>query len=286
MEPIVYLNGKFVALKNARVSILDRGFTHGDGLFETMRAYGGRVFRLDLHLQRLFRSAKSIYLPIPLTQAELASAIEKTIRKNRCPEAYVRLTVTRGNHRPGLSINSSVPATVVVYAQPLTPTPRKLYRRGVSIALFPATATRTGGLQTQVKSCNYLSQILIREMAARQNAYEGILLDGKNRITEGAACNIFVVRDGVIKTPRISPSILPGITRRTVLDIAREQRLPCFERILKRDDVYRADEVFLTNSMIEILPVTQADGRHLGNGKPGAITRRLHAAYLKMIEQP
>ena len=284
MEPIVYLNGKFVALKNARVSVLDRGFTHGDGLFETMRAYGGKVFRLDLHLQRLVRSAKSIDLPMPLPQVELAAAIEKTIRKNRCPEAYVRLTVTRGTHRPGLSMDSSVPATLAIYAEPLTPTPQKLYRRGVSIALFPATATRTGGLQTQVKSCNYLSQIIVRDMAARQNAYEGILLDGKNRVAEGAACNIFLVRDGIVKTPRLSSFVLPGITRQTVLDIAREQGLPCFERILKRDDLYRADEVFLTNSMIEILPVTQADNRKVGNGKPGAITRRLHAAYLKMIE--
>ena len=282
--PVVYLNGKFVKLENARVSVLDRGFAYGDGLFETMRAYEGTVLRLDLHLERLLRGAKSIYLKLPLDRSELAETVRETRRINGIPNASIRLTITRGVALPGLAINPSATPTIIVYVQPVQPLPRRYYRKGVEVSLFPDSACKIGALPEQIKSCNYLSAILIREMAAANGAFEGILLDGKNRVTEGTVSNIFAVKGGVITTPKPDRYVLPGVTRRIVLDIAKAAGLPTVEKTLKPHDIYRADEVFLTNTGIEILPVTKADGKKIGTGIPGGTTRLLHKYFLKMLE--
>ncbi|MBI4389519.1 MAG: aminotransferase class IV [Nitrospinae bacterium] len=282
--PVVFLNGFYVGLEEARVSVLDRGFCYGDGLFETMRSYRGAIFRLELHLERLRRSAGLLDLPLPLTQNELVSIVETTLKLNACPEAYVRVTLTRGESAPGLLFDDNASPTLVVFVKPFDPVPDEWRRDGVPAVLFPSSACRTGGLPAQVKSCNYLSQIVLRNEARRKGATEGLLLDADGRVTEGTTSNIFLVEDGVLKTPPANQYVLPGITRQVVMEIAGALGIPCFEENLTADDLRRADEVFLTNTGIEILPVCRIDGAAVGDGKPGYWTRLLHREFLKNVE--
>ena len=285
MESIVFLNGFFVELKNARVSILDRGFCYGDGLFETLRAYNGKVFRLDLHLERLFSSALLIHLDLPVTRREMGTIVQETLRRNSHSSAMIRLTVTRGESASGLQINPAAPPTLVVFIRPLTLLPAHLYLDGVSITLHPSSACKIIGVPLQVKSGNYLSQILLRKTAETANSMEAILLDDQGRVTEGTSANIFIIHNGILKTPPLSEHVLPGITRQVVLEIARMKGVPCQEESFAPQDIYNADEVFLTNTGVEILPVRQASDIIIGNGKPGRLTRLLHQEFLKIVEQ-
>ncbi|MBI5426680.1 MAG: aminotransferase class IV [Nitrospinae bacterium] len=282
--PVVFLNGFYVGLEEARVSVLDRGFCYGDGLFETMRSYGGTIFRLGLHFDRLWRSAGLLNLPLPLTRMELASIVETTLKFNSCPEAYVRITLTRGESAPGLLVDDNASPTLVVFVKPFDPVPDEWRRDGVAVALFPSSACRTGGLAAQVKSCNYLSQIVLRNEARKRGSAEALLLDDGGHVTEGTTSNIFLVADGVLKTPPANQYVLPGITRQVVMEIARAMDLPCFEENLTLDDLRRADEVFLTNTGIEVLPVSRIDGVAVGDGKPGYWTRLLHREFVKNVE--
>lgn len=284
MKSLVFLNGFFVDSENARVSVLDRGFCYGDGLFETMRSYNGRIFRLDLHVERLYRSAPLIYLDLPVTRKELTAIVRETLRTNGIQDAIVRLTLTRGESSGGLRINPKAPPTLVVSVRPVDPLPGQMYKDGVNICLISSSASKIPGLTPQVKSGNYLSRILLREMAATNKCQEAILLDEHDRITDGTTSNIFIVRDKVLLTPQINEYVLPGITRHVVLDIARNMNIPCREQTLTKDDVYSADEVFLTNTGIEILPVQQADNHVIGDGKPGPLTQSLHCGFLKIVE--
>ncbi len=284
-ETVVFFNGLFTPLRDARVSVLDRGFCYGDGLFETMRAYSNRVFRIDAHLDRLFRSAEMIFLDLPMTRGEVRKAITETLERNECPDAIIRLTVSRGEHSPGLKIDPDISPTVVVFVRPFEPLPRKWYAEGIKITLFPNSAGRTGGLREQVKSCNYLSQVIIRELSAKDGAYEGIMLDERNLITEGTTSNIFIVTNGTLRTPTLNEYVLAGITRKTVLEVARDRGIPSYEENLTREDVYQADEVFLTNTGIEILPVRMADDRIVGEGRPGALTRLLGREFSKNVAE-
>ncbi len=281
---IVHVNGLFHPERSARISVLDRGFLYGDGLFETMRAYGGRVFCLDEHLHRLRRSLEMIFLELPVTDKELESAVLTTVGINACPDTIVRLMVSRGVQAAGPAIDDTAAPTWVVLTRPLPPLPETAYTEGVRIALFPRSAVRTSGLDAQVKSCNYLSHIVIRELAARRSAEEGIFMDPGGRITEGTMSNLFLVKEGRLKTPALDPHVLPGITRQVVLELARESGVPCDETGLLADDVYRADEVFLTNSAIEILPVRAADGRPIGEAVPGELTRSLCGRFRERVQ--
>ena len=280
-SPVVYLNGFFVPLEDAKVSILDRGFTYGDAIFETLRSYDGKVYRLTDHLKRLYENAQRIHLDIPLTQKEIEAVIHATLKANRNPEAYIRLTVSRGEGNPGLLIDPDQLPTLIVLVMPFKPIPAQLYRDGVTVALFENAAQKTSGLTRQVKSCNYLSQILVRESAERKQAREGILLDADGYITEGTTSNIFIVKDGQLLTPPINEYVLAGVTRQVVLELARKLGIPFSERPLSRSELYDADEAFLTNTSIEILPVTRADHSLIGAGVPGDITNSLRQAFLK-----
>lgn len=284
MKSLVFLNGFFVDSENARVSVLDRGFCYGDGLFETMRSYNGRIFRLDLHVERLYRSAPLIYLDLPVTRKELTAIVRETLRTNGIQDAIVRLTLTRGESAGGLRINPNAPPTLVVSVRPRDPLPSQMYKDGVNICLISSSAGKIAGLTPQVKSGNYLSRILLREMAAANECQEAILLDEHDRITDGTTSNIFIVRGKVLLTPQINEYVLPGITRHVVLDIARNMNIPYREENLKKEDVYSADEVFLTNTGIEILPVHQADSHVIGDGKPGPLTQLLYQEFLKIVE--
>ncbi len=282
-EPVVYLNGLFVPLSSAKVSILDRGFAYGDGLFETMRAYKGRVFRLNDHIERLVGSLRLVGIELPATEKELRCAIQQTLEKNACPDSILRMTVSRGEQDAGFTIDPEASPTLVIQPRPLQPLPGEWYEEGIDVALFPGSAVKISGLARQVKSCNFLSYILIREQARQKGAVEGILMDDHHRITEGTTSNIFVVKDGVLKTPELNQYILPGITRQVVLEIAVEQGIPAFEASLTSEDIFQADEVFITNSAIELVAVKKADAKTIGAGKPGEITRYLHREYLKHL---
>ncbi len=282
---IVFLNGKFLPLKEASVSILDRGFTLGDGLFETLRSYGGNVFRLEDHLDRLFESAQKIYLEIPTSKERLIEIVNETLKKNQLEEAYVRITVTRGEGPPGLTLPENPSPTVVVIAKEFTRLPKKYYEHGVKIATFPNSTSQTATLDPQIKSCNYLSQILVKEQAKRQGAFEGIVLENEQIIAEGTLSNIFIVKDWKLKTPALSSFILPGITRQFVLELAATNKMKSEETQLTVEDLYQADEIFIVNTGIEILPVSQADTFQIGNGRPGEVTNGLREAFFKTIEE-
>jgi len=283
-ESRVYLNGLFMPLSLARVSVMDRGFNYGDGLFETMRSYDGKIFRLDTHLERLYQSLDVIYLSVPMTVWEMKSAVLETLIRNGHPDSMIRLTVSRGEQNTGFHIDPDSSPTLVIIVRHLDALPHEWYEKGIKISLFPSSAQKVGGLERQIKSCNFLSNVIIREQAHRKNSMEGIMVDAQGRVTEGTTSNVFIVKNKTLITPKINENILPGITRQAVLEIAARKGIPVALQALTMNDIYHAEEVFITNSRIEILPVRMADSRSIGDGNPGAITRFLHEEFLKTVE--
>ena len=282
-EPVVFNNGLFWELRNARVSVLDRGFCYGDGVFETMRAYDNRIFRLEAHLDRLYRSLNRIFIELPLTCGELENFIHETLNRNGHPDAIIRLTVTRGEQTPTLRIDPEIPPTLVIYIRPFQPIPKRWYLDGVSISIYYNTAVKINGIDKQVKSLNYLSQIILRERTRRKGSLEALMMNELDEITEGTTCNIFIVKKDVLMTPMLNEYVLPGITRAEVLEIARKNGIKTLECKLSPNNVYEADEVFLTNTGFELLPVRKADDKKVGNGIPGPVTRYLHQEFLKNV---
>ena len=283
-DSVVYINGLFTPLKNAKVSILDRGFCYGDGLFETMRACKGNIFRSDHHLERLFRSLPLIFIDLPMTRQEVRAVLQETLNRNKFKNAIIRLTVTRGINEPSFQIDPEVPPTLVVHARPHHPLPKAIYRNGVQITLLTLPAPTLPGVNQGLKTCNYLSNILVREISQRQGSMEGIIVDPILGVTEGATSNLFIVKQGVLKTPAVNNSVLEGITRRVVLEIARDHKIPIEKGLLTAEDVLTADEVFITNSGIDIVPVVRVDNASIGNKKPGVLTRFILDEFLKSIE--
>ena len=283
-DSVVYINGLFTPLKNAKVSILDRGFCYGDGLFETMRAYKGNIFRSDHHLERLFRSLPLIFIDLPMTRQEVRAVVQETLNRNNFKNAIIRLTVTRGINEPSFQIDPEVPPTLVVHARPHHRLPKAIYRNGVQITLLTLPAPTLPAVNQGLKTCNYLFNILVREISQRQKSMEGIIVDPILGVTEGATSNLFIVKQGVLKTPAVNNSVLEGITRRVVLEIARDHKIPIEKGLLTAEDVLTADEVFITNSGIDIVPVVRVDNASIGNKKPGILTRFILDEFLKSIE--
>ncbi len=282
---IVYINGLFTPLEKANVSILDRGFCYGDGLFETMRACKGNIFRPDRHLERLFLSLPLIFIDLPMTQQEVKAVVQETLDRNKCKNAIIRLTVTRGINEPNFQIDPESPPTLVVHVRPHQPLPKAIYRKGVQITLLTMSAPVLPGVKKNLKTCNFLSNILIREISQRQGSMEGIIVDPVLGVTEGATSNLFIVKEGVLKTPAVNNSVLEGITRRVVLEIARDHKIPIEEGLLLTEDVLTADEVFITNSVIDIVPVIRVDDTYIGKRKPGILTCFLQDEFLKCVEE-
>ena len=284
MEPIVYLNGKFVALKDAKVSILDRGFCYGDALFETMRAYSGTVFQLDLHLDRLERGAQSIFLKIPMSRRELQEILYETLRRNDCSDAVIRMTLTRGEGILGKLWQSDTTPTLAVHVRPYTSPPDEWYQNGVPISLIPNSAVKFGSLQEQIKSANYLSHILARKQAEELGSVDGIMLNEQGEVCDGTISNIFVVKNGVLSTPAVNGYVLGGVTRQVVLNLANESGIPWNEETLMGDDILQGDELFLTNTGWELLPVSRVDGEQVGSGQPGTLTQSLRREFRKCVD--
>ncbi|MCA0969550.1 branched-chain-amino-acid transaminase [Halobacillus litoralis] len=278
----IYLGGEFVNKNEAVVSVYDHGFLYGDGVFEGIRVYEGNIFKLDEHLDRLYDSAKSIMLDIPYEKEELESVIAETVRKNQLETAYIRVVVSRGAGNLGLDPSSCSNPRVVVIAEALALFPKELYERGVRLASVSSRRNRPDVLPPQVKSLNYLNNILVKMEANQAGVDEALMLNDQGYVTEGSADNIFIVKKGTIYTPPTYLGALEGITRNAIIDLAKEKGYEVKEQPFTRHDVYVADEVFLTGTAAEVIAVVEVDQRQIGNGSPGVITNHLLSEFRKV----
>ena len=274
----VFVNGELVREAAAMVSALDRGLLYGYGLFETMRSYGGRVFRLEEHYRRLREGAALLDLDVPLSLAGLGEAVDAVLQANDLTDAYLRLTLTAGP-LPGLIEGTErTKAQVILFARELTDYPEALYRRGMS-AVISRIRRNEGSPLSRVKSLNCLDNLLAREEARRQGADESILVNSQGFVAEGSASNVFLVKDGELLTPSIPSGALPGITRQVVLELATTAGLAAKEADIEPAALFGAAEAFLTSSIKEVMPLTGLDGRPVGSGQPGPVAERLHRLY-------
>lgn len=275
----VYLNDKFVPQEEAVVSVFDHGFLYGDGVYETLRAYRGRVFKLAEHLARLERSASHIQLHLPAGPDRLTDLVREALRRNQLSDSYLRITVSRGAGEIGLDPALCKAPTLVIIAKPFQPYPESIYAEGVSVIVARTRRNLPEALPPQVKSLNFLNNILAKMEAKAAGAHEALMLNHRGDITEGTTSNVFVVQEGRLRTPSVECGILDGITRELVLQLASELGVPSEETRLTVEDLIRAEECFLTNTTQEVLPVTRVDGRLIGDGLPGVVTRRIHASF-------
>lgn len=279
----VYLDGKFVEKSDAKVSVFDHGLLYGDGVFEGIRLYGGNIYRLDEHLERLEHSARAIMLQIPLSRAELAAATCETCRQNSLTDAYIRLVVTRGVGDLGLSPWLCPKPSVFIIADKISLYPQEHYEKGLAIVTVPTRRINPAALPPTIKSLNYLNNILGKIEARQFGALEAIMLNDQGYVAECTADNVFTVFKGEIFTPAASQGALKGITRSTIFDVAKEIGVPIREVNMTRYDVWCADECFLTGTGAEVIPVVKLDGREIGSGKPGPITQRVLASFRQRV---
>lgn len=287
MERLVYINGEFLPASEAKVSVYDKGFLFGDGVFEGIRAYDGKIFRLDEHLKRLYKSARTVLIDVPLSFDEMREAVIETVRKNQLRDAYIRLIVTRGIGDLGLDLTKCKNPTVVIIADEIALFPKEIYEKGIEVITSSIRASYGDVLPPQIKSLNYLSHILAKWEATQANVAEAILLSREGYVTEGSAENIFIVRDKCLITPPSWVGILEGITREAVLEIAWEidEVEDIIEDVFTRYDLYVADECFLCGTAAEVVPVVKVDGRTIGDGKPGPITREIMKRFRELVSK-
>jgi branched-chain amino acid aminotransferase len=283
MSRLVYLNGQFVEHENAKVHVYDHGFLYGDGVFEGLRIYGGKVFKLHEHLVRLYESAAHICLQIPLTIEEMTKAVVDSVAANKREDGYIRLVVTRGVGNLGLDPRSCPNPQVIIIVDGISLYPKEMYENGMEIVTASTIRNHPNALNPRIKSLNYLNNIMGKLEAIRAGVPEALMLNHFGEIAECTADNIFIVSKGILRTPHKNAGILEGVTRNTVLDLARENGIPVEETTLTRHDLFTSQECFLTGSGAEIIPVTKCDNRVIGSGKPGAITLKLIAAFFKLV---
>jgi branched-chain amino acid aminotransferase len=278
----VYINGKFYSKEKAKISVFDHGLLYGDGVFEGIRAYNRLVFKLKEHIDRIFESAHSLMLKIPLSKEKLAKAVIKSLKVNYLKDAYVRLLITRGEGDLGLDPRKCFGhSSIVIIADKITLYPEKLYRNGLKIITVPTIRNHPEALNPQVKSLNYLNNILAKIEAINTGYQEAIMLDSMGYIAECTGDNLFLVKNQHLYTPPQCMGTLRGITRDTVLDIARKFSILTHEHVLTRHELYIADEAFLTGTAAEVVSVVCVDGRVIGSGRPGKITKFLMREFRK-----
>ena len=280
----IYLNGKIVDKADAKVSVYDHGFLYGDGVFEGIRLYSGKVFRHREHIDRLYESARAVALEIPLPPAAMIAAVEQTVKAYGKPDGYIRLVVSRGAGSLGLDPRKCVPEVIVI-VDDISLYPPELYDTGLDVITASTIRNHPNALNPRIKSLNYLNNILAKMEAIRAGCLEAIMLNTKGEVAECTGDNIFVVKRGELKTPPPDAGILEGITRGAVLELARAAGIPTHEVALTRHDVYVADEVFLTGTAAEVIAVVKVDGRPIGAGKPGPVTRQLRERFLKLVRE-
>ena len=281
----IHINGKLYDKDDAKISVYDHGLLYGDGVFEGIRSYGGKVFRLQEHLDRFWLSAKAILLEIPGTKQEMAKAIEDTLKVNGIEDGYVRLIITRGVGTLGIDPNKCGDPQVIIIADSIALYPDELYRKGLKIITASTVRTQSSALSPRIKSLNYLNNILAKIEGQQAGCVEVLMLNSKGEVAECSADNIFLVRDGRLETPPRDAGILEGITRGAVIDLARDAGIEVREIVLTRHDVYIADECFLTGTAAEVIPVVKLDGRTIGEGVPGPITRDLGARFKELTRR-
>jgi branched-chain amino acid aminotransferase len=275
----IYIDGKYYDEGQAKISVFDHGLLYGDGIFEGIRAYHGRIFRLKEHIDRLFRSAKAILLTVPMSSAELTKAVIETCRENKVRDGYIRLVVTRGVGTLGLNPNRCQNPSVIVIAGKIQLYPQELYEKGMEIITVPTVRNLHSALNPAIKSLNYLNNILAKIEANNAGCEEAILLNAEGFVAECTGDNLFIVQEGELQTPPLSAGALYGITRRVVLDLAAQAGIKTCEMNLTRYDLFNAEECFLTGTGAEVVPVVKIDGRVIGTGKPGPLTVKLVTQY-------
>ena len=278
----IYLDGKYVPSDEAKVSVFDHGLLYGDGVFEGIRVYSGRIFRLDQHLDRLFNSAKAIMLPIPRTREQLIEACCETCRQNKLKDGYIRLVVTRGVGYLGLNPFRCKNPTVFIIADRIELYPEEVYRKGLKLITASTQRTNPAAMSPSIKSLNYLNNILAKIEAVNAGTFEAIMLNAQGHVAECTGDNIFIVRGGKLETPPVSAGALVGITRQVVIELAAKRKIAVSEPNLTRYDLATADEVFLTGTAAEIVPVSSIDGRIIGSGRPGLLTLKLTEDFRKL----
>jgi branched-chain amino acid aminotransferase len=281
----VYISGQFYDKSEAKISVYDHGLLYGDGVFEGIRSYGGKIFRLRQHLQRLYDSAKAIRLEIPMSQEQLAQAIRQTLDLNGLKDAYIRVVVTRGAGSLGLDPRKTSDPQVIIITDHIQLYPPELYENGLEIVTVATIRNHPNAVNPRIKSLNYLNNILAKLEAIQAGCLEALMLNHKGEVAECTGDNIFVVTRGVLRTPPLDAGILEGITRNAVLELAQRAGIPTREESLTRHDVYTADECFLTGTAAEIIPVVKCDGRVIGSGKPGPITRQLRERFFALVRE-
>ncbi|MFY8269297.1 MAG: branched-chain-amino-acid transaminase [Terrimicrobiaceae bacterium] len=275
----IYIDGEFYDKENAKISVFDHGLLYGDGVFEGIRFYQGRVFRLDEHISRLFDSARAIALDIGLDKAAVTEATLETIRQNHLQDGYIRLVVTRGIGDLGLNPALCPKASVFIIAGKITLYPEEKYQNGLDVVTCATRRIPHGALSPMVKSLNYLNNVLAKMEAQNAGAGEGLMLNEQGFVAECTGDNIFIVKNGVVYTPPIASGALAGVTRAVVFEIAAGFGMPIQEPMMTRYDIYTADECFLTGTAAEVIPAVKLDSRPIGSGTPGPLTRKFIARF-------
>jgi len=277
----IWLDGKLVDEADARISVFDHGLLYGDGVFEGIRVYSGKIFKLDAHIKRLYQSAKVIRLEIPLSQSKLVNAIEKTVEANGVIDGYIRLVVTRGTGNLGLNPFVCEKSIIFIIADNIQLYPEELYETGMKVISATTVRNHPLAIPPQVKSLNYLNNILAKIEALDSNVPEAIMYNHEGYVAEATGDNVFIVRNGVIYTPPVEAGALEGITRGVVIRLAKEENLEVVEKNLTRFDLYICDEFFLTGTAAEVIGVVEIDGRVIGDGTPGTVTKLLRKRFFE-----
>jgi branched-chain amino acid aminotransferase len=284
MEQKIYLNGEFVSRKDAKISVYDHGLLYGDGVFEGLRTYNGRIFKLQEHIDRLYKSAKYICLDMPLSQEHLLKAIKETARVNGLKDCYIRVVVTRGEGDLGLDPDKCSNPTIFIIVDKIVLYPDKLYKEGMEIITVPTQRNSASNVEPCVKSLNYLNNILGKIEAKNAGFNEAIMLSKEGFITECTGDNIFIIEDGILKTPSTHLGVLNGITRGAVMEISKQLSIEAKEEIISRYNLFSAQECFLSGTAAEIIPIVKVDGRIIGDGKVGNITNKIRDTFKKLVD--
>lgn len=282
----IYINGKFYDKDQAKISVFDHGLLYGDGVFEGIRSYNRLVFKLKEHIDRLFESAHAIMLDIPLSKEAMIKAVTQTLKENNLSDGYIRLIVTRGEGDLGLDPRKCKGnATIIIIADRIALYPEKLYQKGLEIITVATTRNSHEALNPQMKCLNYLNNIMAKIEAVQLGYEEALMLNDQGYVAECTGDNIFIISKGELYTPPEIMGVLRGVTRDTVLDIAKKDKIPTHEHVFTRHELYIADECFLTGTAAEIIPVVKVDGRIIGTGKPGKMTLKLMKEFKELTKR-
>ncbi len=275
----IYINGEYFSEEDAKVSVFDHGLLYGDGVFEGIRIYNGKIFKLEEHLKRLKESAQYIMLGLPLSLEEITEATVETVRKNKLKDGYIRLVLTRGKGTLGLNPYKCKTPQLIIIADKVALYPENLYKEGMKIITVPTQRNMSEAVSPRVKSLNYLNNILAKIEALNAGFEEAIMLNKYGFVAECTGDNIFIIKDNVLVTPPAYMGALEGITRNTIMELADDNNITVKQRVMSRHDVFSAQECFLTGTAAEVIPVICVDGRVIGTGKPGAVTLKIRSLF-------